>query len=287
MPPSTHFSFILLSLFLLSAACKQKSDGSPVVARYRNAEFTLNQLRAELPTGLSAEDSAALAKSIIEKWGEAEAIADEIFKTNPEIEKKIDQMARQYRLSLMVHAYDELLLENHLNKQIPADTLLQRYEAEKGNYLAKKNLYCFFYISCPEEGSSEYVDLMKSETQQDLLVLSNLAKQKAISFKLDSIFVDEDELEKYRKGYVGSLEKAEIKQLVRWNGVIQGQRRKYFFRMIEVVEKGEPLPLRLVEEDLRQMVLNERKMTLIKENHKKITENARSNAWLQTEIYQP
>lgn len=280
------FTCTCIAFFVLVVAgCGNKGDGSPEIARFRDNFLTRNQLKVHLPDGLNEEDSARLAKYYIDQWVREQAIAEAAMKQIPNLSKEIDQKVEEFRRTLLLQEYNKWVIANKLDRNVPDDSIRGFYDQEKENYIASENLFSYFYISTTEEGSNGISDLIKSEDPLKIRELSENIASTAIHYKLDSSFVDSYQIEQDRKGYLGSLENGDVGQLIRWSGVIQGQKRKYFFKMLDKVEKGDPLPFPLVKNEIRQTILNERKLRLINEEQERIYKEAISQSIIQTDLH--
>ena len=282
--PLSSFALFLFLILLSLTSCKNKGDGTPNVARYKDKFLTQGQLNKLLPPGLSKEDALQMQGYLKEQWGRDQAIEDEILKLNPGIAEKFEEKIADYRHTLMIQAFDNYVIENKLDTNVPVDSIMAYYSAEKNNFLATEDRFSYFYVAVPEEGSGEVENMMNSNSAAEIKKLVEWSKQKAILFRLDSSYVDANTIEQDRKGYLGTLENVEKGQLIRWSGVIQGQRRKYFFKMLNSVEKGEPLPFELVRGEIRQILLTGRKQRLIEAEHKRVFTESVSQSILQTDL---
>lgn len=237
-----------------------------------------------MPPGLNAADSARMVTYLKEQWGRDQAIQDEVLKLLPGIEKEMESRIAEYSRTLFVQAFDNYLIEHKLDTVIPSDSIVAYYEKEKNNFISREDQFSYFYIAAPDEGSGEVSEMMNSNSQSEINRLRDWAKQKAIFFRLDSSYVNANILEQDRKGYLSSLENTSRGQLIKWSGVIQGQRRKYFFKMLNSIDEGESLPLELVKEEIRQILLNARKQRLIETEHNRVFSEAVTQSTLQTDL---
>ncbi|HEX2898087.1 MAG TPA: hypothetical protein VHS96_00055, partial [Bacteroidia bacterium] len=114
----------------------------------------------------------------------------------------------------------------------------------------------------------------------DIVKLREWATENAIEYKVDSNYVNEAKIEFVSKGYYGNLQKTEPGKLIRWNGVIRGEKRYYLFKMIKVVEAGEPLTIELCRDKIVDLIMNERKVSLIEKNEERILKNALTNNYI-------
>ena len=237
-----------------------------------------------MPKGLSPEDSSKMTLYLKEQWGRDQAIEDEITKLVPDLESKLASKIEEYKHTLLVQAFDNYVIENKLDVNISPDSIKAYYEKEKNNFLTTEDQFSYFYVAAAEEGSNEVGNMVNSSSPEDIKKLIAWSKQKAISFRLDSSWVNLKIIEQDRKGYLGTLENSPKGQLIQWSGVIQGQRRRYFFKMLNSVNKGEPLPLVLVKNEIRDILLSARKHRLLEAEHNRVFSEAVTQSFIQTDL---
>jgi hypothetical protein len=190
---------------------------------------------------------------------------------------RIAYKVEDYRAELIKHEYHSRLIRDSMDTKVPEKEIMDYYEKNKANFRGKENLYAYFYFTTASDDIDEAADWMRSGNYSDILKLREWAKQNALDFKVDSAYVGEAVITQVSKGYFGALQDAPRGKLIRWNGVIQGERRRYLFKMIDIIENGAPLPLALCREKIISLLTNERKVALIQNTDKRILENARAN----------
>ena len=283
--PQNIFLWLPLIALLLLGSCKKwasSGDESPVVASYKNTELTRRELAYYLPAGVGPKDSARYAKFYIDQWVKEKAMADEALQTIDNLEDKINFKVEDYRQKLILHEYTTYLIQNQLDTNISTEEMKLYYEREKDKYLAKEDLYSFWYIATSKTEVNGVGGWVESADSGETVKLKEWATENALQFKIDSSFRSVNELNQIQKGFYGNLKTAPYGKLIRWSGVIQGQDRKYFFKMLSVVKKDEPMPLIMIKSRLQSNLLNERKIKLIEENEESILKKANSGNHIKT-----
>lgn len=276
---------VIMFTVLLLGGCKgffSKTDStSPVVASYRDNSLTLNQLNNYVPEGVSLEDSIRYSKYYIDQWVKEQAISDVAMKEIPDLENQIEFKVNDYRRKLVLNEYTSFLIKQKLDTAISKNRIREYYRIERKNFTSQEMLFSYFYIVVGNKSITGLKSMMRSDEEEELANLLTWAGENSLDYKLDSHYVDEAEIDLISKGYFGNLKKSRIGKLIRWNGVKQGQQRKYFFKLLDIVDVGEPLPLSLTEDRIRSILLNERKIKLIESTDEKILQDARQRNFIK------
>lgn len=256
-------------------------DDSPEVARYRNKVLTRKQLEHYLPGNVSEEDSTRFAKLFIEQWQKEEAVVDVALSSIPKLEEQIESKVEDYRRKLIMFEYTSRLIADSLNNDVPELDINQYYSQHKNDFIVKENLYQYFYFSTAEETPGKVRDWISTNDGRYVDSLRNWVDLHALEYKADSNYVNESVIREISKGYYGDLKNSGIGKLIRWNGVIQGQRRRYMFRLLDKVEPGDIMPYLLCKDKIRRILLNARKAQLIQNEEERILKDAKSSKYIQ------
>ena len=268
-------------LALVVGSCSNNTDTSPVVAEYKSEKLSQNQLNYFMPQNLSKVDSTRFADHYIKQWVKKQAVCDVALEENEKLAEEIEFKVNDYRQKLIIHEYTSQLIRDSLDTEVPESEIQAYYEQFKQDFVSKEDQYSFFHLVTANQSVTDAAKWMRSDEQPDFEQLYQWALQNALQYKLDSSFVSGKEVEKVEVGYFGNLKSESPGKLIRWNGVIQGQRRRYLFKMLEVVKQGESLPLKLCREQIRRIIINERKINLIEDVEDKILTNARANNYIK------
>lgn len=255
---------------------------SPVVAQFKDKVLTQKQLDFYVPDGVPAEDSARFAKQFVKRWVREQAVMDRAISEDETLSERIEYKVEDYRAKLIMHEYHTGLIERSLDQDIPDSEINSYYEQNKDNFRSKQTLYSYFYlVSTTSDGLDQAGSWMRSKDEASISKLRTWANENAMESKIDSSFAGETTINNISKGYYGSLQKASIGQLIRWNGVIQGVRRRYMFKMIEIVQAGDFLPISMCEDKIKGLLINERKLKLIEETEQKILQDAEAKNYIK------
>lgn len=157
MAKRNHNIFIsaVLLLIILSTACsnKNKQDSGDILVTVGNAVLTLDDLRKQLPSGLSAEDSTALAHSYIRSWIDSRLIS-EIASQNIGDLTEIDRMTEQYRNELITYEYRRRMFDDRIKSEITEDSIKKYYDENPVELKLQRPILKGIYLKIPNESPS-------------------------------------------------------------------------------------------------------------------------------------
>lgn len=99
----------------------------------------LDQIQEIMPPNVSAKDSAEIAESFIRKWV-TDVLLYENAKRNITNKEEIDQLLEDYRKSLIIHQYQQKLLQERLPKEPSEEEIKAFYDKYKDQLVLKENV---------------------------------------------------------------------------------------------------------------------------------------------------
>jgi hypothetical protein len=269
-----------LCIALVGCGSKHVTTQDGVVASYKDRQLTREMLAHYLPQEAATKDSARFADAFVKQWLKEQAVMDEALSYDAALADEIEYKVLDYKAKLIMHSYQNRIIEESLDKNVSKKEIIAFYEANKQNFISSEKLYNYFYIVTSNGDNSQVGDWMRSSKPADIVKMQEWAAENALESKVDSAYVSESKIELVSKGYYGNLQKTTPGKLIRWNGVIRGEKRYYIFKMIDIVEPGSPLSIALCRDKIIDLILNERKVSLIEKNEERILKNARSNNYI-------
>jgi hypothetical protein len=283
--PAQHLLNVCLGLALVVsiAGCGggNMTGNSGAVASFKDKSLTLDMLNHYLPQGVSPKDSARFSDAFVKQWLKEQAVMDEALSYDAQLAQEVEYKVQDYKAKLIMNSYQNRIIEESLDKNVSKKEVLAFYEANKQNFISTERLYNYFYIVTSRSDNAQVGDWMRSSKPSDIVKMQEWAAENALESKVDSTYATEAKIEIVSKGYYGNLQKTAPGKLIRWNGVIRGEKRYYMFKMIDIVEPGAPLAIELCRDKIIDLILNERKVSLIEKNEERILKNARSNNSIQ------
>jgi len=140
----------LLPLFVVLCFCfcdNKENINRPLVI-IGDQVLRKEKLDEVIPRGLSTEDSLQAAEHYIRLWITDELVYQQA-KQNIQNDKDIERMVEDYRKSLILHAYENSLVAERLDKDIPEEELQAYYQNNEKDFLLNQNIVKGFILKVP------------------------------------------------------------------------------------------------------------------------------------------
>lgn len=274
---------IILSVFQ-SCDYFKSTEQEEAIARVNEVYLFKDDLKKALPENLSAEDSTIFANNFINQWATQQLLVQgaEVNLSDKKLEK-FDRLVQQYKNDLYRKAYLEALVTKNLDTVVSFEAASTYYESNKEAFKLNENLIKFRYINVdPNRLDLEDVKKkFKRFNTQDKKELDSIAIQFR-SFTLnDSVWIRLDQA--INKIPVVTIENKD--ELLKKSNFIQlkDSLGLYLMQINDVLLRNSTAPLEYVKPTINQIVINKRKLELIKQLEKDIKKDAINNK--QFEIY--
>ena len=247
---------------------------SEIIAIVNTYKLFKADLKDFLPRNISREDSLILVKSFIQDWAVKKLLLDAAANNNTqESLKNINNLVQDYKESLLINNFKEALIKQQLDTIISDDEVEAYYlinnENFKLNEVLVKSKYLYFDASVINK--KEIIKFFKSEEIEDAEEL----ERQQLSFKMyqlnDSIWTELDKiLLKLPFSKENLLKKSKFIQK-------QDSLGLYLVTINDVLLRNQIAPLSYIEPTIKQMILHQRKLQLIRDIEKIIVKDAIQN----------
>ena len=198
--PAAHLRFgaalcgCLCGALALLSGCKAPDEGAAaeeVVATAYGVSLTAAELTASMPAGLAATDSAARAERAIQEWLQRRTLVHLAETELPFEERDFDRAVDRYRETLLIHAYEDRYLRDHLDTSLTMEELQAFLDEQPDLFRLAEPLYRARWIVFPEDTRfpRDIRDLEKqlaSDDAETLSVLSSRCTDAGMPFDLDA-----------------------------------------------------------------------------------------------------
>ncbi len=271
-------------LSVTSCQLFEKEDARTPVARVNDSYLYQEDIKDLVNEGTSKEDSTLVVQNFITRWATQELLVEGA-KRNLN-EAKLDDFQRlvnNYKRDLYSKAYLEALVKRSIDTTVSFSEAARYYKSNLEAFKLNEDLIKFRYINI-DENRLDFNDLQtkfkrfNNEDKRELDSISIQFKSYALN---DSIWIKVSQV--LNKIPVVSLENRE--QLLKKSNFIQlkDSLGVYLMRVNDVLLRGSTAPLEYVKPTIDQIVINKRKLELIRDLEKDITKDAIKNK--QFEIY--
>ena len=139
-----------LLVIFLCVSCREKHDHegkTPLVEVGENFLY-FEDLQGALPSGLSKEDSVLFSEQYIRHWIEETLLYDKA-QDNISDNETLDRQVANYRKALVMHAYQQALIDQKLTKEISEDELQAYYQNNPELFKVERPLIKGLFIKVP------------------------------------------------------------------------------------------------------------------------------------------
>lgn len=275
----------ILLLALLVTSCQlvhRVSDtaaelfGEEVVARVGDHKLLKSSLAAYIPSGVSPEDSLALARQYINAWAEELLLVDMAESRLSKEEKDVSRELEEYRRTLLKYRYEERFINERLDTLISDEQVRTYYKEHTDKFLVDRPLLKVRYMVIPSGSRSLRTlrTLMSSDDAADALAADSLAFTAALRY-VDSSdnWMDAILLARELGTDEVSMMKALNNRFIELPDEAGNLRVAY---VADLVPKGSPAPLEYCAQRIRDIILSARKHELVAGLERDLLNDARN-----------
>jgi hypothetical protein len=268
---------VVAGLSLVFSACTLFSANkkTAAIARVDSDYLYKEDISNLVPSGISKEDSIAIVRSFIDRWASKKLLI-KVAEVNLSKAKKaqFDTLVQQYKIDLYTKAYLEEIVKRTTDTAITETELENYYKENKENFRTNGTLVRLRYINIDkgnpkyEQIKSKFLDFKKSDKKfwdAYTLQLNSFAFNDTIWTELSQVyaklpFINPDNRDSY---------------IVAGNTIQKTEgTNAYLVRITNVIDKNQIAPYQYLKPTLKEVILNKRKLDLIKKFEKEITDDA-------------
>lgn len=270
----------IVVLLVCGGACNSwpgfKADDE-VIARVGTTYFYRSELAATMPSGIDLADSVNYAQAFVSKWMVGQLKQQEAEKLFSQSESDIDKLVEEYRRSLLVHRLDRHYLKAEPCGEITDQDIAAYYNLHKTDFRISQPMVKGEIVAIGEsfrrrEQMLKWFESSKAEHREDFVELCrknnflHLQFEEWVSF---SDFLSNLPLLRTSR-HDGLLGNRKVQK-------IQHNKTCYYFRIQSVLNVGDPMPLDMVKENIRQILINRHRADVIHKQEDRIMKNALSS----------
>lgn len=270
--------FTLCSLSLIFS-CDEKTDETRTekpVARVFGRFLYPSDLQNILPSDIPSKDSARIIKNYIEKWIQDELLLKKAEENLTKDQLNVEKQLNEYRKNLVIYNYNSELIRQQLDTSVSMNQIEEYYNQHKESFTLKDNIVKVWYVKVNHKApnAEKVKNWYKSSTPKDFVALKTYCLQFA-----DNFFLDEnnwllfDELMKEIP--VTSLNPDFFLRTNKYIEVADSN-YNYFVNIKAYKIKNTLSPLAFEKDNIRNIIVNNRKLNLIEQMKRDIYENEKN-----------
>ena len=256
--------FAVILSFVTCSDFKRKSGEKPV-ARAFDKYLYPNDINDIMPANISASDSVLAARDYIGKWINKQLLLNKAEINLTEEEQNVDKQIENYKTSLLIYKYEQSLIEQKLDTFISFQEIEEYYNENSSNFMLNDNLVKALFLQVPRT-SPEIWKIRRwyrSANEEDIKKLENYCYQYATKYDFfDDSWVYFSEIGKSLPIKIDNPE-----QYLKYRKFIEIKDSTYYY-FVSIKDRrliGTVSPLEIVSKNIRNIILNKRKIRLMKE----------------------
>lgn len=270
----------LLFAVATMVACQELPDymvGSNTVARVGKKELNISEIQAATPAGLTGADSISFAKLYIDKWLVRQLKLEEAEQLFSEAETDIERLVEDYRQSLLMRKVDQHHIDEQLSEDFSEQDIADYYNSHKANFtldrtLVKGRILCFdddyrqakklkeqmAKASTSATADKQFTDICE---KNDFLLIDNRTEWVNLADFVSHLPIA------HTQDYSSILDRLGIQEM-------KDNNARYYFELTSVCRKGNVAPLEIVADNIRRILITQRRSEIIKNHEQSIVSSA-------------
>lgn len=272
-------ALILILTLVTSCNYFAKESNTEAVARVGESYLYAAELDSLVPKNTSKADSTAIIKSYIDRWASQKLLINAA-ERNIDDDKKaeISDLIKQYKNDLYTKAYIEKIVQTTVDTVVDEQELRKYYNENKENFKTNGTIVQLRFLYLTKDHpklatiKSKFFNLKKSDAsfwKTYQMQFKNSALNDSVWVSLNEIyrklpFINPENRTKYINEGM-AFEKSDTLNDI------------YLVKIKKVINRNQISPFEYLKPTLQQVILNRRKLELIKKFEKEITDDAIKN----------
>lgn len=272
---------ILLAVSLAGiTSCRDLPDylvSDNTIAKVGRKELKMNEIVEAMPTNVSGDDSVSFVKLYVDRWLVRQLKveeADELFSGS---EADIERMVEEYRHSLLMRKVDQYYVEQQMSADFTDKDIADYYNTHKADFILDRTLV---------KGRVLRFDASYRQSKKLLEQMREAATSQSAAKTLAEMCEKNGfELADNRSEWIGfadfltylpAAQSQDNEHLLDKTGIQQMDAggMRYYFDFTSVCRKGNVAPLEVVSDNIRRILITQRRSEIIKAHEEQIVSEA-------------
>ena len=279
-----YFIFSLVILGMISCQKFGNQLQKEAVARVNETYLYKEDIASLVPANTPKKDSVSIMQNYINSWATRQLFIDQAKRNLTEAElKEFDELVESYQSTLYINAYKNAVINKSINMEITEEDLITYYNENLENFNLNEELVQLRYLHLPPDygnivATKRQLNRFNEEDKEELVT----KQVEYLGFSLnDSTWVRLDQL----LNKIPILKKQDKNKILKSGKYMQlrDSTGVFMIKIEDVLKRNEKAPIEYIKPTIRQIILNKRKLELVKKIEKDITRDAVENK--QFEVY--
>lgn len=260
-------SWLPLIVAIAFGACNTTPEDPSMeaIVTVDGVSLTLGELNRAVPDNLAAQDSIAIAEDYISRWVRTNLMLRQAEINLSAEEKDVEQLLEEYRTSLLVHLYQQKMLEQKHSPLVTSREIEEYYTQMQDNFNLQESIIKGIFIRIPKDAPNQ--DLLRkwinSADLENLVNIEAYAFRNARTYEqFVETWVPFSRINSLLPEAVGNEER-----FLRWNTFYETSdgTYNYFLSITDYKLPGSSAPIKYVEERIKAILLNKKRIEFIQQ----------------------
>ncbi|MFA0962031.1 peptidyl-prolyl cis-trans isomerase [Roseivirga sp. BDSF3-8] len=268
----------------LGIRSREDDSEDPLVAEAGDAQLRMTDLAGIVPRGMNATDSASLVDRYIRSWVRKQLLisqaSEEVDYDKAELERKI----LDYRYALMVYEFQKQYINENLDTAVSNEEVKAYYDINQDNFQLKQNIIRGWFLKVPKDAPklAQIKQMMRKPDAENKKELKSYAFRFAMNYSMeDSLWLNFDEVIA-NTPFMSIPNKVQFLESNTF-AETDDEKFEYLLHIQDYKISDQTSPLEFVKDDIRNIIINKRKVALADQLERNIYEEAKDNN--EFEIY--
>lgn len=271
-----RYLFCIITAFvLLASGCTETVDhkGKTPLVQVGDNYLYMEDVMAVTPPGISEKDSAEMADRYIKNWIDDMLLYAKAEGNIPD-DAGINELVNSYRRELITHTYIEQIVSQEVENLIPDSEVEEYYNENKDAFLAVEPYIKGLYIKVPKtaSGISQVRQWYKDGSERSVDKIEKYGLRNAVDYEyfydrwrsVNDFFLRLPTDADKEKNNIGKNKNIELSDSAFY----------YFLHIEDYLGKGEILPLEYAGKDIREIIMNNKRVEFITKMKKDLYDEA-------------
>ncbi|MFV0376370.1 MAG: hypothetical protein ACK5JD_03605 [Mangrovibacterium sp.] len=260
---SKRFLFYLAGI-LLAVGCQRGAEDKTPVAKVAEHYLYLEDLRKIVPQNLHGPDSTVWVDDFVRRWVQNELLILNAEQNLSDDQKNVEREIEEYRNSLITYRYKKELMAQKMDTIVTESEITEYYHNNQSRYQLQTSILKALYLKIPLEvaNAGQLRRYANDQDDQNMNQLNEYGLQYAKVFdRFGDKWVSSEQITQQIPDEINIDE-----QFLRRNKIIESSDTDYYYFICirDFRNKGDYAPVEFVSEEIRNILLNERKIQFLK-----------------------
>ncbi|HLU84970.1 MAG TPA: hypothetical protein VKZ45_05825 [Vicingaceae bacterium] len=212
--------------------------------------------------GISAEDSAIIVNNFIENWIKEKLVLQKAELNLDQNQQDFKKQLEDYRTTLLIYTYEKELIKQKLDTSVTDAEIKAYFDNHPENFVLTNDIVRAQFIKVPANAPKipRLKKIFTSTKEKDIKEVRDYAHQYAEKFYFNTEqWITVDDLKKEFP-----LHEKEKVVDAKSNILMEDSLAHYFVKVDEILRKGDLAPLEFEKENIKNIIINKRKLNLLR-----------------------